>query len=307
MELVDGNWTKTYVDPQLLEDFRNYNDSFIGVLKRPNPAAIDTDGIKFNKLINNVDFVVNADVDFTTKEMTGQKGLVQWDKLDTTPTAYTDAELRAMVYDKEAAIRVEHTNSFKIGVRRYALNKLAPKQHKANAMPVIRTTGEEHNGRLRMTYADLNRFLFEELVKLNLKDKGSFYFILSDEHKADLVHDRANTNNYRDLELDKNTGELKRFFNLQIFENTETPLYTSAGVLKSLGSQSAAGDQGSSIFFYSPSTVYYIESVTTLLKPMITDTRSKNPTAELRLHCYGLADKKQDHGFGAIVSGNPTP
>uniref|UniRef100_UPI003891DEEA hypothetical protein n=1 Tax=Elizabethkingia miricola TaxID=172045 RepID=UPI003891DEEA len=257
--------------------------------------------------INNVDFVVNADVDFTTKEMTGQKGHVEWDKLDTTPTAYTDAELRAMVYDKEAAIRVEHTNSFKIGVRRYALNKLAPKQHKANAMPVIRTTGEAHNGRLRMTYADLNKFLFEELVKLNLKDKGSFYFILSDEHKADLVHDRANTNNYRDLELDKNTGELKRFFNLQIFENTETPLYTSAGVLKSLGSQAAAGDQGSSIFFYSPNTVYHIESVTTLLKPMITDTRSKNPTAECRLHCYGLADRKQDHGFGAVVSGNPTP
>lgn len=307
MELVDGNWTKTYVDPQLLEDFRNYNDSFIGVLKRPNPAAIDTDGIKFNKLINNVDFVVNADVDFTPKQMTGQKGLVEWDKLDTTPTAYMDAELRAMAYDKEAAIRVEHTNSFKIGVRRYALNKLAPKQHKANAMPVIRTTGEKHNGRLRMTYADLNSFLFEELVKLNLKDKASFYFILSDEHKADLVIDRASTNNYRDLELDKNTGELKRFFNLQIFENTETPLYNPAGVIKPLGSLPAEGDQGSSIFFYSPSTVHHIESVTTLLKPMITDTRSKNPTAECRLHCYGLTDKKQDHGFGAVISGNPTP
>ena len=42
-----------------------------------------------------------------------------------------------------------------------------------------------------------------------------------------------------------------------------------------------------------------------LLKEMKSDTRSKNPKAEYRLHCYGLADKRQDHGFGAIISGNP--
>ncbi|AKK73782.1 hypothetical protein OK18_15260 [Chryseobacterium gallinarum] len=306
-EFEDGLWTRTYVDPQLLEDFRNYNDSFIGVLKRPNPAAIDADGIKFNKLINNVGFVVNATVDFTPLAMTGAKGHVPWDKLDTTPTSYTDAELRAMAFDKEAALRVEHTNSFKIGVRDYALSKLAPKEHTAGKMPVIRTTGEEFNGRKRLTYADLNRFLFEELVKLNLKDKNQFYLTLDDMHKADLVHDRANTNNYRDLEIDKNTGELKRFFNLQIFENTVTPKYNAQGILKSLGSTPAAGDQSASVFFYAPNTVYWIEAVKTLLKPMAQDTRSKDPTSELRLHCYGLCDKKQDHGFGAIISDNVTP
>lgn len=48
-ELVDGLWLKQYVEPQLLEDFKNYNDAFISVLKRANPGAIDTDGIKFNK------------------------------------------------------------------------------------------------------------------------------------------------------------------------------------------------------------------------------------------------------------------
>ncbi|MEG0927253.1 hypothetical protein [Chryseobacterium sp.] len=306
-EFEEGLWTRTYVDPQLLEDFRNYNDNFIAVLKRPNAEAIDTDGIKMQKLTNNVGFVVNATVDFTALPMTGQKNFIPWDKLDTTPTLYTDKELRAMAFDKEASLRVEHTNSFKYGVRDYALNKLAPKEHVPKKMPVIRTTGEAFEGRKRMTYDDLNRFLFTEIKKLGLNQKDQFYFILNDEHKADLIFDRANTNNYRDLEVDKNTGELKRFFNLNIFENTAAPIYNGAGVLKSMGATAAAGDQLASTFFYAPSTLYHIEDVITLSKPMKQDTRSKDPTSELRLHCYGLCDKRQEHGFGAIVSDNVTP
>ena len=306
-ELIDGNWLNTYVDPQLLEDFQNYNDSFIGILKRPNEGAIDADGIKFNKLINNVGFVVNATEDFTAQSMLGKKGMVEWDQLDTTPSSYTAGELRAMAYDKEASIRVAHTDSFRIGVRRYALNKLAPKQNVNDKMPVIRTTGESFNGRKRMTYADLNTFLFEKIPVLNLSAKDQMYFILNDEHKADLIHDRANTSNYRDLEIDPNTGELRRFFNLKFFENTETPLYNGAGVLKSLGSTKVEGDQSSSVFLYAPNTVYHIESVMSILSDMKTDTRSKNPKSEYRTHSYGLCDKRQEHGFGAIISGNPTP
>lgn len=301
-DMTDGLFLTQYVEPQLLEDFRNYNDAFISVLKRPNPSAIDKDGIRFNKLINNVEFIVNATQDFVPKAMKGKKVLVEWDPLDTTPTEYTDEELRAMAFDKENAIRVEHTKSFQRGVKNYALHKLAPKQHTAEKMPVLKTTGEVFNGRKRLTYADLNKFLFEELVKLNLSDKQGFYMALCDEHKADLVHDKGETNNYRDLEFDKNTGEIKSFYNLKFFEHTETPIYTGAGVLKSLGAEKTNDDLVSSIFFYAPNTVYHIESVKVLAKPMAQDTRSKRPKAEVRLHTYGLCDKVQEHGFGAIIS-----
>ncbi len=304
-DLVDGLWLQQYVEPQLLEDFRNYKDDFIGVLKKPNLVAIDKDGIRFNKLINNIDFVVNATQDFVPKKIASKKGLVEWDKLDTTPTEYTDAELRAMAFDKEAAIRVEHGNSFKIGVRDYVLNKLAPKQNVAGKMPVIRTTGEVFNGRKRLTYADLNTFLFEQLAGIQFTDPNGLYLILTQEHKADLIHDRANTNFYRDLEVDKNTGELQRFFNLKIFENNAAPVYTAGGVLKSMGATAAAGDQRASTMFYAPNTVYHIEQVQVLFKDMKTDTRSKDPISEVRLHTYGLCDKKQEIGFGAIISGNP--
>lgn len=301
---VDGLWLQEYVEPQLLEDFRNYRDDFIGVLKKPNPGAIDKDGIRFNRLINNVGFVVNATQDFTPLKMEGKKTLVEWDKLDTTPTSYTDAELRAMAFDKEAAIRVEHGNSFKIGVRDYVLNKLAPKQNVDKKMPVIRTTGEVFEGRKRLTYADLNDFLFNKLAGINFNDPKGLHLVLTTEHKADLIHDRANTNFYRDLEIDRETGALKRFFNLNIFENNAAPLYGSDGVLKSMGAVPVAGDQRASTLFYAPNTVYHIEQVQVLFKDMKTDTRGKDPVSEVRLHTYGLCDKRQDIGFGAIISGN---
>jgi|26BtaG_2_1085354.scaffolds.fasta_scaffold02540_7 hypothetical protein len=301
-ELENGLWAIQYLEPQLLEDFRNYRDDFMGVLKGPNPAAIGEDGILFNKLINNVDFKVNANTDFTPVPMTGKKGLTLWDKLDTTPTLCTDKELRGMAFDKEAAIRVEHTNTFKIGVRDYVLNKLAPSENKAG-MPVIRTTGAEVDGRKRLTYEDLLGF-YNRLTKLNLNDKTAWHMVLSDDHRTDLMADRASTNHYRDVEINRETGEVSRFFKLRFFENNDTPYYGADSKLKSLGSTPGANDQKASIFLYAPNTVYHLESVKVLYKDMMTDTRNKDPQSEFRLHTYGLCDKKQEHGFGAIISAN---
>ena len=300
----DGLFLTQFVEPQLLEDFRNYRDDFLGILKGANPSAIDKDGIRFNKLLNNVQFKVNATVDFTPQPMLGKKTLVEWDKLDTTPTEYTDKELRAMAFDKEAALRVEHGNSFRIGVRDYVLNKLAPSANVDGKMPVIRTTGADYNGRKRLTYLDLINF-YERLDPLNLSDKAGFNMVLSEQHRSDIIADKANTSNYRDVEIDKETGELKRFFKLKFFENNSTPVYNAAGNLKSMGAVAAAGDQRASVFIYAPNTVYHIESTQVLFTVMKNDVISADPKAMMRLHTYGLCDRVQDHGFGAIISGNP--
>ncbi|OWP83887.1 hypothetical protein BWK59_08195 [Flavobacterium davisii] len=299
-----GLWLQQYVEPQLLEDFRNYNDDFIGVLKAPNPNAVTADGIRFNKLVNNVGFFVNKSDDFTASKMTGEKTLVEWDKLDTTPTECTDSEARNLAFNKESAIKEEHFKSFKIGVRDYALNKLAPSEHKAGKMPVIRTTGAVVNGRKRLTYADMLNFL-EEVGSLNLTDQEALQMVLNTTHRMDLMHDEAGTANHRNnLVFDPLTGKIKRFYNLNLFENATTPLYGSNGKLKSLGSATVQGDQKGSIFFYQPNTVYHIEDVKVQYKPMSGDTRSADPKSELRLHAYGLCDKVQEHGFGAIISDN---
>jgi hypothetical protein len=304
MPTTTGTWLQQFVEPQLLEEFKNYKDDFIGVLSSPNPSAIDKDGIRFNKLINNVTFHVNKSSEFTPSAMTGEKTLVEWDKMDTSPTSVNDAELRAMAFNKEEAIRVKHSDSFKIGVRDYVLQKLAPTKHVEGKTPIIRTTGDVVDGRRKLRYVDLLNYV-TKLERLNLTDKKALFMVLCDLHRGDLMDDKASTTNHRDnLEFDKETGELTRFYKLRLFENNDTPFYDADGKLKSTGAVPIAGDQKGSIFFYAPNTVYHIESVKTLYKPMLTDTRSADPTSEFRLHTYGLCDKKQEHGFGAIISAN---
>ena len=306
-EFTEGLTTNRILEAQLLKEFRNYKDDFIGTFKSIPKKAIGELGVHFNKLTNNVGFHVNKDSDFTPKPMKGTKGFVEFDKLDTDPTEITDKELRGLAFDKESEVKQEQRNSFKIGVRNYSMHKIAPKNHVAGKMPVIRTTGDDDGtGRLRLTYSDLVSY-FTMLERLNLHDTNSWYMILNSFHRGDLWFDRASTNNYRDVVLDTNTGMIKSLGKIKFFENNHAPLYNEAGVLKPLGAKTVKGDQQGSVFYYAPNTAYHIESVTVLAKPFKTDTRSKDPKSEMRLHSYGLCDKKQEHGFGALVSGNKKP
>lgn len=305
--LVDGVWLAQYVEPQLLQDFQNYRDDFMGVLERAPERAVDKDGIRFNKLINNISFFVNKDDAFDPITVPFKKALVEWDKLDTDPTEVTDADLRAMAFDKNSAIRQAHTDAWKIGVRDYSLQKLAPSANVDGKMPVIRTTGADVDlgggqTRKRMTYSDLINF-YTLVDALNLTDAQKMYMVLCAEHRGDLWLDRANTQNYRDVVIDKDTGMIKSLFKLKFFENNQNPTYAADGSLKADGAAVVATDRAASTFFYAPNTVYHIEGVKVLHKPMEQDTRSADPKSETRLHSYGLCDKKQEYGFGAIVSG----
>lgn len=309
-ELIDGLYLNQYVAPQLLKEFRNYNDKFMAALEPAPEGAKTADGLRQNKLINNVGFYVNNTAPFTPKSMTGKNNIIPWDKLDTDPTQVTNAEVRALAFDKRAEVRVKQSQAFRIGTRDYAMNKLAPSAHVAGAMPVLRTTGPVVNGRKRLTFQDLINF-YAEIEALNLIDDAnseipnSWNMILNMEHRADLMIDEAGTNNHRrNIEFDPNTGEFKRFYKFRMWENNAAPLYSATGELKARGSVREPGDQGASVFFYSPNTVYHLENLLILYKPEYQDTRNADPTSELRLQSYGLCDKKQEYGFGALVSDN---
>lgn len=309
-ELIDGLYLNQYVAPQLLKEFKNYNDKFLSALEPAPDGAKTADGLRQNKLINNVGFYVNNTAPFTAKSMTGKNNIIPWDKLDTDPTKVTDAEVRALAFDKRAEVRVKQSQAFRIGTRDYVMNKLAPSAHVAGAMPVLRTTGAVVNGRKRLTYADLINF-YAEIEALNLIDDASaetpnsWNMILNMEHRADLMLDKAGTNAHRDyLEFDKDTGEFKRFYKLRMWENNAAPLYSATGDLKARGSIREAGDQFASVFFYSPNTVWHLEKLKILYKPEYQDTTNADPTSEFRLQGYGLCDKTQEYGFGALVSDN---
>lgn len=306
MTLEIGTWLKQYVDPQLLSEFKNYKDDFIATLQKAPKGAIDTDGIKFNKLINAVGLHINKETAFTPVVIDSKKGLVPWDKLDTDVTVVTDAELRAMPFDKDSEIKKMHMDSWKIGIRNYVMYKLAATSNTAET-PVVRTTGADvtEGGvtRKRMTISDLVNYI-SQIKKLNLPDANGWYMILCAEHESDLLLDRNNpaTQNRGDLIINPTTGKIERLYELKFFTNNFNVTYTSAGVLKAQGAVAVGTDRNASIFYYAPNTVYHIENVMSLYTPMQQATRTVNPQADYRLHAYGLCDKKQDYGFGAIVS-----
>lgn len=309
MPLVDGLYLNTYVAPQLLTEYRNFNDDFLGVIPNAPQDAVSADGIKFNKLINNVKFLVNNTQNFTPESMNGQKGLIEWDKFDTTPTKVTDAEARALAFDKRSEVRKKHGDAFKIGYRDYILNKLAPKKA-ASGMVVLRTTGEnvaipgKNYGRKMLTFNDLLDFE-AQITELGLLNVNELYLILNAQHQADLKKDKAGTSNNREaITINPQTGAISRFYKLKIFENNAAPVYSAAGNLKAQGALAEDGDQSSSVFFSGENTIKYLNTIKLLYKPEITDTTNADPTSEFRQQAYGLCDKVQEYGFGALISGN---
>lgn len=300
MELETGLWLQDYLAPQLLDEFKNYKDDFIGTLEGVPAEAIDKDGIKFNKLINNIGFHVNKTTPFTPITMDFKKGLVPWDKLDTDLVTITDKEARAMAFDRENAYRVAQSNSFKLGVRDYAMQALAAEKN-TSTTPVLKTTGEIVNGRKRLTVTDLLNFL-EEFKALNLPDTDKIFSILCREHEMDLLQERNKPQHRNDIVINPLTGKIERFYELKFFTNNQNVKYSDALELKGQGAVPEAGDGNASIVYYAPNTLHHVESVKVLYSPMSMDTRSVDPTTEFRLHNYGLTAKKQDYGFGAFVS-----
>ena len=304
-EITEGQHLNQYVAPQLLHDFRNFKSDFMGVLRGAPQAAIAADGIRFNKLNNNVEFLVNNTEDLTAKPLNGKKVFVEWERYDTTPTSVTDEEMRALPYDKRSETRRLHTESFQVGIRDHVIHKLCPDDSTSDDMPVMRTTGaDDGTGRLRLTFADLVKYL--EIVKgLNLPLADQLYMVLNPQHSTDLIIDRDSAAYFanQNIFFDTATGKVKSVMGFKFFENNACPAFNADGQKLAKGAALTATDRKASLFFYAPLTLYHLNSVKILYKPETLDTHSASPTSEFRTQTYGLVDRILDYGFGAIVSG----
>ncbi|PID88689.1 MAG: hypothetical protein CSB03_00085 [Bacteroidia bacterium] len=300
-----GNWLNQYVAPQLLQEFKNFKDDFVAVLPGVPKQAITADGIRLNKLINNVGFLVNNTSDFTPKKMDGEKVFIEWEKYDTTPTEVDDAEVRGLAFDKRNQVRVKHSEAIKMGIRDHIVWKLAPNDDTNANMPVVRTTGEDDGtGRLRMTFKDIVTYL-EKVKKLNLPKMNELYMILSPEHSTDLILDKNSAKLFADKKIffDSETGKVRSIMGFKFFENNAVLAYDENGNKKAKGAVLTSTDRVASMFFYAPNTYYHLEKVKVLYKPETTDTRSADPTSEFRIQVYGIVDRIEDYAVGAIVSG----
>jgi len=303
-DLTSGAWLNQYVAPQLLQEFKNYKDDFVGVIPGVPKQAITADGVRFNKLINNVGFFVGNTQDFVAKKMLGSKVFVPWEKYDTDPTEVDDAEIRGLGYDKRNEVRVKHTEAFKIGIKSHILHKLCPNDNLSASMPVMRTTGTTVGSRKRLSFVDLVQYL--EMVKsLNLPLEEQMYLVLCAEHSTDLIIDRDSAAYFanKDIFFDMSTGKVKSIMGFKFFENNFSPAFTADGEKKASGSVLGATDRNASTFFYAPNALYQLDSVKLFYNPETTDTKSADPKSEFRTQTYGLVDRVVDYGFGAVVSG----
>lgn len=303
--IADGNWLNQFVAPQLLVEFKNYNDDFLAELQPAPKSALTADGIRFNKLINNVGFLVDNTSDFSAKAISGKKVFVPWEKYDTEPTSVDDSEIRYLNYDKRAAVRVKHTEAFKMGFRDHVMWKLAPGDDTSTDMPVMRTTGaDDGTGRKRLIFTDLVKYL--ELVKgLNLPNENKLIMVLCPEHQTDLILDRDSAAYFADKRIffDPVTGKVNSVMGFKFYENNAALAYSATGVKLAKGAALTSTDRRASLFFYGGNTVKHIEAVKILYKPEIQDTTSADPTSEFRTQTYGLVDRIEEIGVGAIVSG----
>ena len=300
-----GQWLNQFVAPQLLAERRNYKADFMGVLGTIPQNARNADGVRYNKLINNVEFKVNNTQEFTPTKMTGEKVFLEWEKYDTTPTMVDDAEIRSLAYDKRDAVRVKHNECFQIGIRNHTLHKLAPANGDSSDMPVMLTTGAAFEGRKRLTYVDLATYL-ETVKKLNLPMSDQLYMVLCPQHVTDLLLD-ADAAKYfinRELYNDPIKGTVKNFMGFKFFENNDAVYYNPTTKVKvAEGTKPTEGTHfQASQFFYAPNTVYWLDRVKILYKPETLDTRNADPTSEFRTQTYGMVDRIEEYGVGALVS-----
>lgn len=304
--LVDGLYLNKFLDPQLLVERRNYKADFMQVLGAVPQSALSADGVRKNKLINNVGFKVNNTAEFTASSMTGQNVIIPWEHYDTTPTSCTDDEARNLAFDKRSVIRVKHNESFQVGIRNHVLHKLAPDDNAKADMPVLKTTGENDlSGRLRLCYKDLVDFA-TTVKTWNLPNGEALYVVLCPQHMADLLLDKDASKYFYDrtFYLDPNTGKPRGFMGLKFFENNDTPFYNASTLKKVVeGIKPTIADFQASTFFYAPNTYYHIDSVKSLYRPETIDTRSASPTSEYRTQTYGIVDRIEDFGVGALLSG----
>ena len=304
-----GQWLNQYVAPQLLAERRNFKADFMGVLGTVPQNARNADGVRYNKLISNVDFKVYNNSEFTAKKMSGEKVFVEWDMFDTTPTLVDDAEVRYLAYDKRNAVRVKHNECFQVGIRNHTLHKLAPANGNSSDMPVMLTTGEVFEGRRRLTSVDLATYL-ETVKKLNLPMSDQLYMVLCPQHVTDLLLD-ANAAKYfinRELYIDPVKGTVKNFMGFKFFENNDAVYYdpsTKTKVAEGTAPTSGTHFQASQ-FFYAPNTIYHLDRVKILYKPETMDTRSADPSSEFRTQTYGIVDRIEEYGVGALISAKAT-
>jgi len=224
---------------------------------------------------------------------------ISLDKYQTKATRVTDDELHALSYDKIASVKEGHGNAILTNKFTKAAHALAP-QSNTSKTPVILTTGENDNGRRRITRKDIIS-LKKKFDDMQVPTDGRILVLCSDHVNDLLLSDQK----FADQYYNYTTGKISNLYSFQVYEFVNNPYYTTNGAKKAFGTTPSANEYQASFAFYnkrmfkaSGSTKMYYQDATL------------SPTTQENLvnfrHYFIVLPKKQE-AIGAIVSSSYTP
>ena len=117
--------------------------------------------------------------------------------------------------------------------------------------------------------------------------------VLCPDHVNDLL--LASQNFREQYNIDRNTGKVGKLYGFDIFEYTNTPLYTQAGVKKALGAKAEKGEFQCSFAFYTPRVFKATGSTKMYYSEASTDPEYQRNKINFR-HYFICMPKKTDAG-----------
>lgn len=216
----------------------------------------DSSSVVNNDVIHLVDVGVDPDVlinnttyPITVQELEDGDISIGLDKFQTKITPITDDELYSASYDKIARVKESHANAINDSKFTKAAHALCASENTATT-PVLITTGErdEDTGRLKMSIKDVIK-MKAALDKLKVPAINR-RLVLCPDHVNDLLE--TDQNFKEQYNINRGEGKVGRMYGFDIYEYANTPLYTTAGKKKDVGSTASAGEFQCSFAFYTP-------------------------------------------------------
>ena len=198
-------------------------------------------GVDPDVLINNTTYPIPL------QALNDQDIAIQLDKFQTKVTPVTDDELYAISYDKMQRVKESHGQAINDAKFEKAAHALCASGNTATT-PVLKTTGAKDatTNRLKMTVGDLLA-MKRAMDGLNVPTQGR-RLVLCADHVNDLLE--ASQQFKEQYNINRNEGIVGRLYGFDVYEFGATPLYTTAGAKKAVGSTASTGEFHSSFAFY---------------------------------------------------------
>lgn len=239
-------------------------------------------------LINNTTYPIDV------QNITDTDKAISLDKFQTKATPVTDDELYAISYDKMASVKERHGDAITDKKIAKAIHAFAPASHTA-LTPVIETSGEADNGRQRITRTDVIH-LKKYFDVMKAPKKGRRLVLCSDHVQDLLLVDQKFAEQYYKYE----SGRITNMYGFDVYEDTDMPVYTTAGAKKSFGAAADTGEFQASVAFVvkrmwkasGSTSMYYSEA----------KTDPQNQRNLVNFRHYFVALPKKNEAIGAIMS-----